>query len=561
MNDLTGTVLLQRFRMDALERQDHLGDDYRSWDLKRNLPLLIKVLRAELPYDPALLSYQQGNMTLQSLHHPHIVPFYGLYQDHNISFMVEKYPDGVPLREDLLERRGLPYRTGDALIYLKALCLALAYAQGFGIVHCNVNPSNIWLDRSGNILLSGFGFARGVDSRITRAGLTGPPVYLAPEILRGQEVSSATDIYCLGVVLFELLTGQHPFLGPVGRSQAEIDADKIGVAHLTQTPPDPRKLNPAIPAGLSQVVATALAKNQRERYQSPQEMLEVTCAILGSSPEAIPDRFGEAKSGEETLIVQAPKPAQVAPAPPPRAAATAVVPPQAQPPSHAAPPAYPATQVLPAPPAGQGVPARVHVPSKAGAPPAASQPQGRSPSWPIMAGIGLAIAACLLVSGAVAYFFGQSLLQLPSAPTSTATLPPSATLPASAAPAGSIVSPTGQSQVMPPTDTPTPTNTPAPTNTPLPTTTPVPSDTPAPTPTRVQTAFTVTIRNNLSFPVYAFRDGQLMGTDPIPPRTYIFYRNIQTGPHTFTVCQTTTQSNCQEGRKVNVDRDLTVAFP
>lgn len=573
MNNLTGTVLLQRFRLDGLERQDYLGDDYRGWDLKRNLPLTIKLLRAQLPHDPALLTFQQGNSTLQTLTHPHIVPFYGLYQDQNWAFFVERYVQGYLLREQLLERRGLPVRTGDALIYLKALCLALNYAHGFGLVHCSVNPATIWVERSGNILLGGFGLARSLDSQMTPTGLAGPPVYVAPEMLRRQEVSGATDIYALGLVLFELLTGQHPFLGPVGASVPPGLAEKLGEAHLNQAPPNPRTLNPAIPDGLAQVTLTALAKSPRQRYQSPQEMLEIACAMLGSSPDAIPDRFGApeppVEAGEATLVMTPPLRPQTYAAPPPNrpvvgSGSTQV----ASPAGRAAgpggtqvisqPAAYPATQVV-APDSGGYAPGYS---PPAGSPPPpvyglseAAAPSRRRPwLWPVIL---LGLGACLLVGGAAAFFAGRGLLAASATPSATLVMAATNTpLP----PAATPQPPTAASvQGELPTETPQPT--PAPTNAPPPTATPPPPPTTTATATPRPTAFKVTIQNNLGFPVYAFRDGSLMGTDPIPPRMYIFYRGIPAGPHTFTVCQNPNGTACRPTRRVDVQQDLTVTFP
>ncbi len=567
MNNLAGTVLLQRFRLDALERQDYLGDNYRGWDLKRSLPLTIKLLRAQLPHDPTLLTFQQGSSTLQTLIHPHIVPFYGLYQDQNWTFFVERYVEGHSLRDHLLELHGLPMRTGDALIYLKALCLALTYAHGFGLVHCSVNPSNIWYERGGNILLGGFGLARSLDSRMTLTGLAGPPVYVAPEMLRRQEVSGATDIYALGLVLFELLTGQHPFLGPVGASVPPGLAEKLGEAHLNQAPPNPRTLNPAIPDGLAQVTLTALAKSPRERYQSPQEMLEIACALMGSSPEAISDRFAPpapaASDGEATLVMPAPVRPQTYAAPAPGRPAVGPAGTQVMPVSGQAAVGSGGTQVVPQP---GGYPSTQVVPPVSGgyfppAPPPAAPMQAEAPAgrnrWLIPA-ILLGLAACLMVGAAAAFLLSSGWFTAAPAPSpspaliATNTLPPTTTAP----PAAPTAAP-AQGEL--PTETPLPSPTPAPTDTPPPTPTPPPTATLIPT--SRPTAFKVTIQNNLGFPVYAFRDGSLMGTDPIPPRMYIFYRGIPAGAHTFTVCQTPNGGACRPARQVDVQQDLTITFP
>ncbi len=579
MDISVGSVLNQRFRLEALERRDALGDDYRALDIKRNILMRIKLLRNPLPGDPALLTFQAGNSTLQTLNHPHIVPFYGLFQEQQLAFLVERYVDGDPLRELILERAGQPAPVADAMIYLKALCSAAAYAQGFGIVHCNITPANIWLEQGGNVLLGGFGLARSIDTRMTSTGLAGPPAYLAPEMLQGQGVTPATDIYGLGLVFFELLTGQHPFLGVLKAQIPAAEAEKLGEAQLHSPPPNPHNLNPAVPEGLAQVALTALAKSPRERYQSPQEMFEIACAMFGRNPNAISDRFGGVAGSEPTMIGMPP----------------VVIPPAASPQTMVGAPmgGYPpvvdnATQVYPAyNPSGQpatmvmpdsamqGEPYQDYAPSSssypyseppggyagdyAAAPPAR---RGRSPL--LWVGIVLGILACLVISGAGVFWLGQEagviiMYTDTPAPTSTpfdtATNPPPPTdtpLP--------VVAPVAT--LVPPTAPPAP---PSPLPVEIPTL--VPSDTPAPLPTLVPTRtlpvgfFTVTMRNRLGFPAYAFRDGVLMGTDPIPSGMYIFYRNIPAGRHSFTMCRTQSGNSCQESKFVNVDQDLTIVFP
>ncbi len=148
MKDLVGTVFLSRFRVDTLLSAGASGSLYRGWDLKRNLPLSIKVFETPVPYDPNALCFQQDDGTLQTLMHPNIAPFYGLFEDQGLSFLVEKYIDGQVLAQQMQQRNGQPFATQDALIYLKSLATTLEYAHGFGLVHCTVNPFNI-SNRSG----------------------------------------------------------------------------------------------------------------------------------------------------------------------------------------------------------------------------------------------------------------------------------------------------------------------------------------------------------------------------------------------------------------------------
>lgn len=560
MENLSGTVLLQRFRLDQLERQDATGDDYRGLDLKRNIPVLVKVLRVPIPPDPGMLTFQVGNSTLTTMNHRHIVPFFGLFQEGNTSFLVERQVTGASLHQNLIERGGKPFSVEDSLVYLKALCLALGYAQGFGIVHANINPSNIWLDQTGNILLGGFGFARSIDSLMTPTGLAGPPLYAAPEMLRQQNISSASDIYAIGIILFMMLTGSHPFSGPVDQLDRQ-DYDRVANLQLNQPPPHPGRINPNLPEGLSQVILTALAKSPRERYQSPQEMFEIACAVLGLSTESIHESFGRPSTEVDTMVAPSPwipqtpaaaMPPKPAPIPQTMQAPTPVVPRTVVAPY---PSNVPSTQVVTGPPSSRVIPVEQEY------------DQPRKNRWLVPALIGLGVIVCLVISGGAAYFLGNSLFASPT-PIVLPSLAPTLTpVPATAiataapptAPAPQEFTPISQPGSLASTPTQVILPTIAPTQIP-PTATRVPP-TPLPPTTPPRTAFTVTIRNNLGYPVYAFRDGQLMGTDPIPPRMYIYYRNISAGVHVFFVCQTMAMQKCQDQRQVNLTEDLTITFP
>jgi serine/threonine-protein kinase len=555
MANLSGSVLVQRFRLDALQRQDDLGDHYRGLDLKRNLALNVLVLRSELAYDPTLFSFHQGQLTLQTLAHAHVVPFYGLYQDRDISFMVEKQVEGQLLSEVLSQRGGQPLPLEEAVIYLKALGAAVGYAHGFGLIHCNIKPAHVIIENNGNILLAGFGFARSADSPMTASGIAGLPAYMAPEAIQKQAVTPATDIYSLGILLYELVVGRHPFLQPGESLQSPGVAGRLSEAHLRQPPPDPRLANPSAPAGLAQVIATALSKSPRDRYQSAQEMVEVACAVLGKSPDELPDRLGMGAAGAAVLVAR-----HASPASPPSYATTPFYQqgeppstPRPVPPTQVAPqpPYTPATQVAPQPPYTAYPPAG---PTQAAPSQRLAQKQKGLP-WLWIIIVCMVLFMCV-VSAALAGFWLLGGL-------ATATPTPTPTFTATATQQPPALPPTGAPPVLPPTqpggqlltDTPTPTSTPFPTPTPPPTATPRPTNTPMPS------SFTVTIRNNLGYPILAYRDGQMMGTDPIPPGMYIYYKGIPPGRHTFTMCHYEFSNQCPTEKTVEVYSDMTITAP
>jgi TolB protein len=289
-----GQTYLNQYRVDAFIASGGMGAVYRVWDLKRNVPLAMKVLHSDLADDPSILKrFKREANALKKLAHPNIVPFYGLYQTAEFAFLLERYVDGPSLKEILREKHGKPITVNEVLIYLKALSAALGYAHANGVVHCDVKPGNVMVDQGGNIYLTDFGIARHSDSTTTTMATSGTAAYMSPEQIRGEPVSPATDIYALGVMLFEMLTGQRPFKGDekgTGNSGWTAE-ERIRFGHLTIPPPDPRLTNPALPQSLVNVILRALDKNPLRRYQSAYELFVEVCGSAGINPELLPDRI------------------------------------------------------------------------------------------------------------------------------------------------------------------------------------------------------------------------------------------------------------------------------
>lgn len=371
--NLLNQTLLDQFRVDAFIQAGGMGSVYRVWDLKRNAALAMKVLHADLAEDPLILSrFQREASVLQTLAHPHIVPFYGLLQGPGFSFLLERFIDGPSLKEVLSARRGAALPLNEALTYLKALAAALGYAHNSNIVHCDVKPANVLLDQGGGIFLTDFGIARFADTTATTLRSIGTPAYMAPEQITAQPVSPATDVYALGVLLFELLTGQKPFRGSESifetlPNAGQTTSERIRYAHLFLSPPDPLSLNPSLPPQLAQVVLTALAKDPAARFRTTQALFTAACHASGTAPESLPER---ATLSTEVLAAHASGAATTPPEiSPPYAPAVSSWPPAAppsgqtatQPPDYSPPypqPPYPPQAYYPyPPPAKKGLPA------------------------------------------------------------------------------------------------------------------------------------------------------------------------------------------------------------
>ncbi len=561
MNNFAGKMLLNRFRVDDLISSGERYSRYRGFDLKRNLSLSIKVYELPIQPDPAVLCFQQKNLTLQSVIHPNIIPFYGLYEDAGVSFGIEKFIEGPSLSQILRQRNGNPMPPEDALIYIKALANALETIHGYGLVHSTLNPNHIQATRDGSVLLANFGFSRQIDQAMTRCGIFDPPLFESPEQLRGERVYPTIDIYALGILLFECVTGVHPFLGTPSANFVNTPeaAEKMRQAHLNQPAPDPLTFNKSLTPGLSQTLLTALAKDPKQRYQNAQEMLEIICAVLGTSPRQVGERIGGKPAVPSTQIldrstspvagvgagappgvpgtIQAPYPAAGigASSPAPQVGGTQVV-------SGSSWQSSPASQSGYTPPPPLGVYPSGYL----------EENKPKRPAW-IIPVIGVALVIVFLcVAGGV--WAGMPILKEMLAtytptPTATLTLTPTTAM---------VIIPTTAAPIVAPTATLPP---PPPPTVPILPPTLEPTLPPPPTATSAKTAFKVTIRNNESYPIYAFRNGSLMGTDAIPPGKYIWYLNIPAGQYLFSFCLDMSQTQCPIQKQVMVDKDTTISVP
>ena len=151
MSNIIGQVLLNQFRVDTFIASGGMGTVYQVYDIKRNVPLAMKLLHSDLAEDPSVFRhFKREAETLEKLTHPNIVPFYGLYQANDFAFMLEGYIDGPTLKDVLRESHGRPLPVADVLSYFRALCAALGYAHNNGVVHCDVKPGNLMVDRGGS---------------------------------------------------------------------------------------------------------------------------------------------------------------------------------------------------------------------------------------------------------------------------------------------------------------------------------------------------------------------------------------------------------------------------
>jgi serine/threonine protein kinase len=303
-NPVMGQVLLDQFKVEAFIDSGGMGAVFRVRDLKRNVHLAMKTLHSELAEDASIFKrFRREAVALSKLSHPNIVRTYGLYQAEEFAFLLQDFIDGMSLKNLLEQRSDRQLSIQETMTVMNALCSALGFAHANGIIHCDIKPANVMLDRSGHVYLTDFGIARHADSTTTTLAHAGAPAYMSPEQIKGKSVNAATDIYSLGILLYEVLTGKKPFSGEeqsTGRGTT-TRAERLRSAHLKLPPPDPRQFNPAIPEALAGVILRAMEKEPRKRFQDVHTFFQAAIQAVGQDEHSIVERLQGIQPPQSTI--------------------------------------------------------------------------------------------------------------------------------------------------------------------------------------------------------------------------------------------------------------------
>ncbi|MBA2314572.1 MAG: serine/threonine protein kinase, partial [Chloroflexi bacterium] len=256
-----GNVLGGRYRLIELLGQGGMATIYRARDSQLERDVAVKLLRPEYGRDPDFLSrFRQEAQNAASLNHPNIVQVYDYGQDPAGPFIVMELVDGEDLASVI--RRTGPMPPAQAARIAAAAARALEVAHRRGIVHRDVKPGNVMVDRDGRIEVADFGIARAVaEAQMTLPGTTiGSVHYFSPEQARGESTTFPSDVYSLGIVLWEMLTGRRPWEGD--------SAAAVAMARLSGPPPSPSRVRPGVPPGLEAILQRAMAPDPADRYPS-----------------------------------------------------------------------------------------------------------------------------------------------------------------------------------------------------------------------------------------------------------------------------------------------------
>src|SRR4051794_7863116 len=286
--------LSDRYELGEILGFGGMSEVHLARDQRLHRDVAVKVLRADLARDPSFyLRFRREAQNAAALNHPSIVAVYDTGEAETatgpLPYIVMEYVDGVTLRDIVHTDGPMPPRR--AIEIIADACQALNFSHQNGIIHRDVKPANIMISNTNAVKVMDFGIARAIadsgNSVTQTAAVIGTAQYLSPEQARGEKVDSRSDVYSLGCVLYELLTGEPPFVGdsPVA----------VAYQHVREDPVPPSARHAGITPELDAVVLKALAKNPENRYQSAAEMRTDLIRVHSGEPPEAPKVFTDAE--------------------------------------------------------------------------------------------------------------------------------------------------------------------------------------------------------------------------------------------------------------------------
>lgn len=296
MPDLVGEKL-GKYEVTAHVASGALAEVYRAYSPSLGREVAIKVYGAPLASDPVLTErLREEARRAASLHHPHIVQIYdcdvATVAGQPLLYVVSEFAEGATLKERLaaLKSSGQMMPLSDVVALLRAVASALDYAHSRGVIHGGLKPTNVLFTAGGEPMLADFGMARAASAAVQAlpADPSGAPAYMAPEQIRGDPIDGRADIYALGVLLYELCTNTLPFTAET--------ATGVLMRHLSEPPPPPSQVNPAIPPSVERVILKALSKSPADRYQKAGEMVAALEGAIAGSVSPAPAPLAEGRA-------------------------------------------------------------------------------------------------------------------------------------------------------------------------------------------------------------------------------------------------------------------------
>jgi len=261
----TGSIFAGRYKIIEELGKGGMGRVYKVLDKETNEKIALKLIKPEIASDKKTIERFRNELTTaRKIGHRNVCRMYDLNKEKDNYYITMEYVTGGDLKR--LIRRTKQLTVGTAISIAKQICDGLEEAHRLGIIHRDLKPNNIMIDDNGNARIMDFGIARTVKEKgITSSGvMIGTPEYMSPEQVEGREIDQRSDIYSLGIILYEMVTGKVPFEGETVIS--------IAMKHKTEKPKAPRLLNHQLPDNLSQIIMKCLEKDRKNRYKSADEL-------------------------------------------------------------------------------------------------------------------------------------------------------------------------------------------------------------------------------------------------------------------------------------------------
>lgn len=272
-----GTVLAERYEVIEVLGRGGMGTVFKVHDRKIKETVALKLIRPEIALSAVTRERFRNELKLaRKITHKNICRMYDLGEDGPLHFITMEYIAGQDLKR--MMRMTGQLSPGSALTITRQVCEGLAEAHRLGIIHRDLKPQNVMIDPDGNVKIMDFGIARSLyEKGMTGTGvLVGSPEYMSPEQAEAGDVDQRTDIYALGVIIYEMVTGRVPFTGDTPLS--------IAIKHKHENPIDPCELNALVPPGLSRIILRCLDKNTTRRYRDMPELIQALTRIEKGIP-------------------------------------------------------------------------------------------------------------------------------------------------------------------------------------------------------------------------------------------------------------------------------------
>jgi serine/threonine protein kinase/Flp pilus assembly protein TadD len=261
-----GVIYAERYEILEDLGKGGMGEVYKVKDEKLDEEMALKVLKPEIAANKDMIARFKNELKFaRKIAHRHVCRMYDLNEEEGTPYITMEYVKGEDLKSSIRKKGKLSEKLAVAIA--KQVCEGLAEAHELGVVHRDLKPQNIMIDESGNAKVMDFGIARSMDAAgMTQTGIMiGTPDYMSPEQAEGEQADQRSDIYALGVILYEMVTGGVPFEGDTAFS--------VALKHKTKLPQDPKKLNPELSDDLSRLILICMEKERERRYQSAEALL------------------------------------------------------------------------------------------------------------------------------------------------------------------------------------------------------------------------------------------------------------------------------------------------